>query len=86
MPFVRGKAKDCMCACVRTFVTCWEVLRAVDQTPAVALHLFNFFWSLFVNLLCGKPEIAGISRVFNRFLLGVFLGQAWLACTSQIGL
>ena len=25
-----------------TFVTCWEVLRAVDQTPAVALHLFNF--------------------------------------------
>ena len=32
-----------MCAYVRTFVTCWEVLRAVDQTPAVALHLFNFF-------------------------------------------
>ena len=35
----------CMSACVRTFVTYWEVLRAVDQTPAVlvALHLFNFF-------------------------------------------
>ena len=43
VPCVRGQAKDCMCACVRTFVTCWEVLRAVDQTTAVALHLFNFF-------------------------------------------
>ena len=43
MPCVRGQAKDFMCACVRTFVTCWEVLRAADQTPAVALHLFNFF-------------------------------------------
>ena len=35
--------KDCMCACVRTFVTCWELLHTVDQTPAVALQLFNFF-------------------------------------------
>ena len=51
---VVGQAK---CACVRTFVTCWEVLRAVDQTPAVALHLFILFCSLFVNLLCRKPEI-----------------------------
>ena len=40
------------CACVRTFLTSWEVLRAVDQTPAVALHLFDFFWLLFVSLLC----------------------------------
>ena len=31
------------CVRVRTFVTCWEVLRAVDQTSAVALHFFNFF-------------------------------------------
>ena len=32
-------AKDCMCACVRTFVIqCWEGLGAVDQTTAVALH------------------------------------------------
>ena len=50
MPCVRGQAKDYMCECVRTFVTSWEVLRAVDQTPAVALDLFNFS-SLFVNLL-----------------------------------
>ena len=42
MPCVRGQAKDGMCACVRTFVTCWEVLCAVDQTPAVALHFLNF--------------------------------------------
>ena len=48
-----------MCACVRTFVTCWEVLRAVDQTTAVALNLFNFC-SLFVNLLCRKPEIESL--------------------------
>ena len=43
VPCVRGQAKDCMCACVLTFVTCWDVVRAVDQTPAVALHFFNFF-------------------------------------------
>ena len=30
--------------CMRAYLlTCWEVLRAVDQTPAVALHFFNFF-------------------------------------------
>ena len=54
-----------MCACVRTFVTCWEVLRAVDQTPAVALHLFNFFCSLFVNLLYRKPEIESLGFTCN---------------------
>ena len=43
VPCVRGQAKDCMCACVRTFITSWEVLRSVDETPAVALHLFNCF-------------------------------------------
>ena len=31
-----GKAG--MCAYVRTLITSWEVLRAVDQTPAVAQH------------------------------------------------
>ena len=65
MPCVRGQAKDCMCACVRTFVTCWEVLHAVDQTTAVALHLFNFFCSLFVNLLCRKPEIESLGFTCN---------------------
>ena len=42
VPCVRRQAKDCMCACVCTFVTSWKVLCAVDQTPAVALQLFNF--------------------------------------------
>ena len=88
MPCVREQAKDCMCACVRTFVTCWEVLRAVDQTllQLVALHLLNFFVRLFVNLLLRKPEIeslgfTGIGMV-NRFLSGGLLGQARLARTS----
>ena len=72
-----------MCACVRTFVTCWEVLRAVDQTPAVALHLFSSF-SLFVNLLCKKPEIESLGlHVIDWFLLESLLGQARLARTSE---
>ena len=54
---------------MRTFVTCWEVLRSVDQTPAVALHLFNFFCSLFVNLLCRKPEIESLGFTCNWLVL-----------------
>ena len=74
MPCVQGQAKDFTCACVRTFVTCWEVLRAVDQTLAVALHLFKF-GSLFVDLLCGKPEIES-----------VMIGSNWEACLDKRGL
>ena len=33
----------CMRAYLRKLLCCWEVLRAVDQTTAMALHLFNFF-------------------------------------------
>ena len=85
MPCVRGQAKDCMCACVLTFVTCWEVLRPVEQTTAVALHLFNFFL-LFVNLFCRKPEIESLRFtcfLVDWFLTGGWLGQARLARTSE---
>ena len=86
MPCVRGQAKDCMCACVLTFVTCWEVLRPVEQTTAVALHLFNFFL-LFVNLFCRKPEIESLRFtcfLVDWFLTGGWLGQARLARTSGV--
>ena len=64
MPCVRGQAKDCMCACVRTFVTCWEVLHAVDQKNHCCGTAFvQFFCSLFVNLLCRKPEIESLGLV-----------------------
>ena len=70
----------CMCACVRTFVTCWEVLHAVDQTRAVALHLFNFFCSLFVTLLCRKPEIESLGFTCNWLVL---VGRlAWTSARS----
>ena len=60
MPGIRGTAKDCMCECVRTFATCWEGLRAVDQTPAVALHFFNRpFAQILSGLETGHPAAVG---------------------------
>ena len=70
-----------MCACVRTFLTCWEVLCAVDQTLAVALHLLNFFWSPFVNLLCRKPEIESLGFTCNWLVLVGRLAWTSAACT-----
>ena len=69
-----------MCACVRTFVTSWEVLRAAsDQTAAVALHLFT----LFVNLLSEslRSNLKDL-HVIDWFLSGGLPGQARLARTS----
>ena len=43
---------------------------------AMALHLFNFFCSLFVNLLCRKPEIESLGFTCNWLVL---VGR--LACT-----
>ena len=51
-----------MCACVRTFVTCREVQPAVGQTTAACCGtaFVQFFCSLFVSLLCRKPEIESL--------------------------
>ena len=71
-----------MCACVRTFVTCWEALRAVNQTPAVALHFFYFFGRhRFVNLLCGKLDIESLGFTCNWLVLVGRLAWTSAACT-----
>ena len=70
--------QGCMCACVRTFITSWEVQCAVDQTPAVALHLFC---SLLVNLLCRKPEIESLGFTCNWLVLVGRLAWTSATCT-----
>ena len=40
----RTKAKDCMCACVRTFVTCWEVLCALSTKPLLWHCICSIFF------------------------------------------
>ena len=85
VPCVRGQAlaKDCMCACVRTFVTCWEVLRAVDQTETLLWHcICSIFCSLFVILLCRKPEIESLeSHVIDCMVLVGRLAWTSATCT-----
>ena len=67
-----------MCACVRTFVTCWEVLRAVDQTAAVALHLFNFFvrWATPSKFFVSRPARAWLCQKIGK-------QNKKIACTFQ---
>ena len=72
-----------MCACVRTFVTCWEVLHVVDQTPAACYgtSFVQFFCSLFVNLLCRKPEIEFLGFTCNWLVLVGRLVWTSASCT-----
>ena len=73
--------QDCMCAYVRTFVTGLEVLRAVDQTPALALHLFNFLFVVSVNLFCRKSEIESLGFTCNWLVLVGRLAWTSATCT-----
>ena len=73
-----------MCACVRTFVTCWEVLRAASAqwpNPCCSTAFVQFFCLLFVNLLCRKPEIESQGFTCNWLVLVGRLAWTSATCT-----
>ena len=71
----------CMRAYLRNLLgsaaRCWP-------NPCCGTAFVHFFCSLFINLLCRKPEIKSLGFTCNWwFLSGGLLGQARLACTSE---